>query len=241
MSDNSFCLTRLHVYISSNESNAILTELKNMPCYNLVQVTGLNEQDTINYLSAGQSKDNKEAAVKIFKYFGRLPIAIRFVKAYCSKVRINYEDYSELVEEAENDNINKANKIFNDSASNVYHAIIMPFIPSDGEDTTAVLFWKILCCISYFHYERIPRFALEQCCHNLRKGKAKKPRIENKIQISNLVSKLHDYDMCIESDEENVTFHEAVLNAFRTNKYSVLSNDFKPLEKATEIMSRGGQ
>ena len=91
-----------------------------------------------------------------------------------------------------------------------------------------------MCCISYFHYDRIPRFALEQCCHILREEKVKKPQIRNRIEISNLIIKLVEHGICTETEKGEITFHEIVFNAFRLNKHS---DDFKPLEKAIETMS----
>jgi len=96
-----------HVYISSRQSDAILTEYLNMPCYNFVPVPGFNKLETIMYLNEGQSDDTEDAVVKIFEHFNGLPIAIRVVKAYCIKVKINYEDYFELVEDAEYEMINE--------------------------------------------------------------------------------------------------------------------------------------
>jgi len=150
-------------------------------------------------------------------------------------------EYVDFVEYAEYDITGYESKeVMNEygsSALHVFQAIALPFLPIDQEDSKLILFWKILCCIAYFHYDRIPRFALEQSCHILREGKEKKYRLENKIDTGNLILKLSDYNICLKKDKNYITFHEIVLNAFRLTPYSTLTYEFKPLNEAIKIMS----
>ena len=245
---------RFHVYISTRENHGILPSHQDIPCYNSVLVTGFNEDEAIKCLSEGLPVDQKKATIKIFKHFDGLPIGLRVAKAYCQKLSISYEDYIELVEDVDYDITPEERKavmkMYGTSALHVFHAIVMPFMPRNKDDKVAVLYWKILCCISYFHYDRIPCFALEQSCHILAmeqsclQGNVKRPsRIENKIDVGNLILKLEQHSMCRISDmrevseEREITFHEVILSAFRLNKCSIVSTNFRPLEKAVEIMS----
>ena len=229
--------SKFHVYISSRQSNVLS---KHEICS--VQVKGFSEKEAITYLqNGGLNDEEKNAAHVIYKRFGGLPLGLQVAKGYCKKVRIPYMDYIDLVQDVEYDIINEERKEtvkeYGDSAEHVFQALVMPFVPNDNDDTTAVLPWKIICCISYLHYDRIPRSVLEQCCHILREGKVKKPLIKNRVEVGALISKLMEHNMCTETDEHEITFHEVVLNAFRLNKHSVLKDKFKPLEKAIEIMS----
>jgi len=229
---------KFHIYISSRKSSAIL-ECLDVSSYNLEHVLGFNKQETIEYLKVGECEKEKKAAVEIHKLFGGLPLGLQIAKGYCKKVRISYMYYLDLVQDIEYDIINEEKKIaeeYGESAQHVFPAIVLPFVPNDKDDTTAVLPWKILCCISYFNYDRIPLSALEQCCHILRDVKVKKPHIKNRVEVGSLISKLVEHNMCTETDEGELTFHEVVINAFRLNKHSVLTEDFMPLKKATEIM-----
>ena len=243
--------TSFHMYISTRESDSILLPHSSVHCYHLAPVTGFNEQESIDFLGEGLSEHQKqEVAVKIFRHFDGLPIGLQVAKAYCLKLGITYNDYVELMKDVVDYDIKSEEKqqvikMYGKSALHVFHAIVLPFMPNNEEDATAVLYWKILRCISYFNYDRIPRFALEQCCQVLREEKrekegralAVKSRIESKIDIGNLILKLKEHNMCRVSDNDEITFHEVILNAFRLNEYPVASKDFKPLEKAAEIMS----
>jgi len=241
--------TKFHVYISSREKKPILHD-QDMSCYHLEEVKGFNNKEAIKYLEGGIT-DKQEAAVisdkqkaaedRIVARFGGLPLGLQVARGYCQKVRITYTDYLDLVEDLDYDIIKEEEKEtlkeYGESAPHVFQAIVMPFVTrNDKDDTTTVLQWKILCCISYFHYDRIPRYVLEQCCHLLREGKVKKPQLQNKVDIGRLITELLEHNMCTETDEGEITFHEVVLNAFRLNKHSVLTDHFNPLEKATEII-----
>ena len=232
---------KFHVYISSRQSISLLTgQHQHIPEYSLVQVVGFNEQEAKTYLKVGQSQDNHEAAVKIFRRFKGLPLGLQFAKGYCRIVKIDLWEYIDLVEDPEYDFTSEESKKvimdYGESALPVFQAIALPFFPIEDNDPKAILSWKILCCISYFHYDRIPRFALEQSCHVLREGKVKKPSIKNRIEISKLNTKLVEHGICKETDKGDITFHEIVINAFRLTKFSRLTYDFHPLEKAIEIM-----
>ena len=235
--------TKFHVYITSRENTSVPPAQD--PRYHSVEVKGFNHKEAMEYLGdlkGGLTEINQKAADEIFKRFGGLPLGLQVAKGYCSKVRINYTDYIDLVEDLDYDIINQERmetmKDYDAFALHVFQAIVMPFMPKDVADTTAVLHWKILCCISHLNYDRIPRFVLEQCCHILRETKVKKPKIKNRVDVGSLITKLLEHNMCTETDPEGeITFHEVVLNAFRPNKYSVLKGTFKPLEKTIEIMS----
>ena len=230
---------KIHVYISSRQSNEVLPGL-DIPCYKSEKVRGFNDEEAINYLREDKSAEEIEVALKIVQRFSGLPLDLQAAKAHCKRTRIDYKDYLNLVEVGDYDIINEERqeimKEYGDAAEHVFQALVMPFLPNNEDDTTVVLPWKIMRCISYFHYDRIPRSVLEQCCHILREEKVKKPQIKNRVEVGALISKLMEHNMCTETDENEITFHEVVLNAFRLFKHSSLAENFKPLEKAIQVM-----
>ena len=232
----------IHFYITSNTGNPILKEIETnrMSIYKKEKVTGFDESEALEYLLSN-GKPNKESARKIFQQFSGIPLGLQAAKEYCDNTRIDYSDYLQLLQDTEYDIIRDEKeaitKEFGDSAKHVFQAIVLPFIPSDEDDNIACLHWKILLCLSYFNYDRIPRFVVEYCYSLLRESKVKKTSIMNKADVGKLITKLLDHDMCSETDEKEITFHEVVSNAFRLNRHSALSKPFSPLIKAIEIMS----
>ena len=233
---------KFHVYISSRKCTSLLHAQD--ICYNAIEVKGFNHKEAVKYLSnlkGRVSQTDQKAINHIVKLFGGLPLGLQAAKGYCTEARLSYTNYIDLVEVAEDDIINKEGmetiKEYKELAPHLLHAIVTPFIPKDETDTMAVLHWKILCCISHLNYDQIPRFVLEQCCHILRKAKVKKPQIKNRADVGFLISRLIELNMCTETDiEDEITFHEVVLNAFRLSKHTVLIGKFQPLEKTVEIM-----
>ena len=232
----------MHFYITSRTGNPILKEDETncMSIYKKEKVTGFNKSEALEYLLSN-NKPNEESATRIFQRFSGVPLGLQAAKGYCDDTRIDYNDYLKLLQDTEYDIIRDEEEAitreFGDSAKHVFQAIVLPFIPSDECDNTACLHWKILSCLSYFNYDRIPRLAVEYCCNLLRESKVKKPNIMNKADVGKLVTKLLDHDMCSETNEKEITFHEVVSNAFRLNRHSALSKPFSPLKKAIEIMS----
>ena len=231
---------KIHLYIATRKSKSFLSPNQKVNCYKLEIVKGFNEQEAVSFLDGEVSEEERAAAAKIHKRFGGLPLGLLAARGYCKTARIDYSEYFEVVEDVNYDIIeeekNACRQEYGNKAEHVFQALVMPFMPNDEDDTTAILHWKILSCISYFHYDRIPRFALEQCCHMLRNVEVKKPGVKNKVDIGNLISKLRVHGMCTETDKGEITFHEVVSNAFRLNQHSILKDDFNPLRKAMEIM-----
>ena len=231
----------MHFYVTSRTGNPILKEdeANPMSIYKKEIVTGFDVSEALEYLLSND-KPNKESATKIFQLFNGIPLGLQAAKGYCDDARINYSDYLHLLQATEYDIIRDEEeaitKEFGDSAKHVFQAIVLPFIPSD-EDYTACLHWKILLCLSYFNYDRIPRFAVEYCYSLLHESKVKKTSIMNKADVGKLVTKLLEHDMCSETDKKEITFHKGVSIAFRLNRHSALPKPFSPLKKTIEIMS----
>ena len=235
--------SKFHVYITSRTKFSLLSEdeTRQMNTYKSKYVKGFSQEEAIGYLNLKSNEDVEKAAVKVFERFSGLPLGLQAARGYCKKARISYSEYLDLVEDVDYNILEKEKKEITNEyggcAEHVFQAIVMPFIPCNVSDANAMLHWKILSCLSYFHYDRIPRFALEQCCHLLREKKVKNTKIKNKADVGSLITKLQDYGMCTETDEGEITFHEVVQNSFRLNQHDVLHNAaFDPLKKAIEIM-----
>ena len=237
---------KMHLYITSRKNNPILheDETKDKNINVKINVTGFDEQDALDYLlnQSGLNSKNKAAALQIFKRFSGLPLGLLTAKRYCDETRTDYTDYLKDLEESEFDIIceeqDKIKKEFGNSAEHVFSAVALPFLPAESVDLMTCLHWKVLKCLSYFNYDRIPRFAVEHCFDLvINESQAKVTKRKIKVEIGKLLTKLLEHNMCSETDEGEITFHEVVSHAFRLNSYSIESKPFNPLYQAIEIMS----
>ena len=237
---------KMHIYITSRKSNPILhkDEAENKNINVITYVTGFDEQEALQYLldQSRPNSNNEKVAQLIFKRFGGLPLGLLATKTYCDETRTNYTQYLEDLKESELDIIceeqEKIKKEFGDFAEHVFLAVALPFLPTESADLITCLHWKILKCLSYFNYDRIPLLAVEHCFDLIiseSQVKLTKRNIEK--EVGKLITKLLEHSMCSETDEDEITFHEVVSHAFRSNSLSVESKSFNPLYKAIEIMS----
>ena len=236
--------TKVHVYLSSRKNFNLLETKYRDPFYMMEKVNGFDEEESIEFLKKGMSEDEDEhsSILNIYQRFSGLPLGLIAAKEHCKKARITYSDYLSLVKDVDYDIISKERKAVTDeygrSAKHIFQAIVVPFMPSDDDACAAILHRKILCCLSWFNYDRIPQYVLHQCCHLLRDGKVQNPYMKNKVEVGTLITDLLDHSMCTETDEGEITFHEVVLNAFRFNRNfsSFTTINFNPLILALEIM-----
>ena len=231
---------KVHLYVSSRKNIFLLEDELNRPYYRLEQIQGFNRQEALDYLSLKKIENATDDKSAVFQFFSGLPLGLNAAKAFCKKARINYKQYLELVKDVDYDIINKekeaVKKEYGHSAQHIFQAIVVPFMPRNKNDKAAALRWKVLNCLSYFHYDRIPSYVLKQCCHLLRESKVKNSVLRNEVEVGTLISELLDHNMCSETDEHEITFHEVVLNAFRLNRLSVVEESFNTLKKSLEIM-----
>ena len=237
---------KFHVYISSRKKIFLLRPKYNesIPCYKDEKVTGFDKEESLKFLETGmlEDADDSSSMLEIFQRFSGLPLGLIASKTYCKKARITYSDYLSLVKDVDYNIIDKEKKAVTDeyghAAKHIFQAIVVPFMPSDNDACIGILPRKILCCLSWFNYDRIPQYVLHQCCHLLRDGKVQNPHMKNKVEVGTLITDLLDHSMCTETNEGEITFHEVVLNAFRLNRKCALIRNapFIPLKKSLEIM-----
>ena len=237
--------SKFHVYITSRTKCPLLPEeeAENMKIYKSKDVHGFSEEESKNFLGAGSDLQAQKAAINIHRRFGGLPLGLQAAKSYCRKAKMSYTKYLQRVNDNEYQykvleiEQKAISREYGNLAKHVFQAVVMPFLPSKNPSENELLHWKILLCLSYFHYDRIPRFALEQCCHLLRNRRVKNPKLENEDEVATLVSTLVDYGMCTETDQKEITFHEVVQISFRLNQHKVLHNStFDPVKETVEIM-----
>ena len=236
---------KMHLYITSRKSNPILhkDETKNKNINVKINVTGFDKEEALQYLLEQSPNSNNEAdAQLICERFGGLPLGLLTTKRYCDETRTDYTDYLKDLKEREDKIISeereKIKKEFGDSAEHVFSAVTLPFLPAESDDLMTCLHWKILKCLSYFNYDRIPRFAVEHCFNLIiSESQIKRTKRDIEKEVGKLTTKLLEHSMCSETDEKEITFHEVVSHAFRSNSHSIESKPFNPLYKAIEIMS----
>ena len=223
---------KVHLYISSRKNIVLLEEEPNLPFYKVENIKGFNKKEAFDYLSRGLKPDNSDDILnEVFQFFSGLPLGLNVARAHCKKARMNYKKYLVLVKDVNYDIISKEEKAiieeYGSSAPHLFQAIVAPF-------KTEELQLKILRCLSYFHYDRIPSYVLQQCCHFLRTSQGKHVVLENEEKVGTLITELLERDMCTETDEHEITFHEVVLNAFRLNNLDMENS--VTLKNSVEIM-----
>ena len=235
-----------HVYVTSRIKSPIIAPKmsQHLEGYEVINVTGFNQEEGISFLDRFQGKaiEAREDLIQVFKRFSGMPLGMLAAKGYCQYADLSYKDYLKLAEDNDYDILSDEKEAilqeYGQSAEHIFQAVVMPFMPeeeSTGSSADLDLHWQVLCCISNFHYDCLPRFLLEACCHVIRKQKVKNPVLRNKKDTGILIRMLVDHGMCTKVENgQFITFHEIVQNAFRFKAQSV--HNFNLLVKAMEAM-----
>ena len=234
---------KFHIYVTLR---SLLPETKEefsaMEWLKTLNVNGFSKEEAIIFLKVNNIKpDVEEDLLKVYQRFSGMPLGLLAAKRFCQRSEINYETYLLLAENSDDIFLEEKEAIgqkYGQAVEHVFQAIVMLFFP--GKDTVSIdtretLHWKMLCCISYFHYDRIPRFLLERCCHCIREKKFEKySEVKNEVEVGKLINNLLDHGMCTKKEDDSITFHEVVLNAFRLKQH--FAPNFNPLKKAMEVV-----
>ena len=229
-----------HIYVTSRSKAAVVPQgMPEIECHKTININGFSREEAICFLE-GEASEERDL-VKVCKRFSGLPLGLLAAKSYCKCTGLSYHEYLELANDPESsydipeDEKNAVFEVYGESAEHIFQAIVMVFAPSNDATSEATnILWKILCCVSYFHYDHIPRFLLEYCCHMIRERKVGNVKLRNKADVGQLIRRLLEYGMCSEASDGAITFHEVVQNAFRLKQQ--LTKGFNPLKKATETV-----
>ena len=237
---------KFHIYITSRSTSPVITkEFSALEWHKTLNVNGFSEKESINFLKKADNiePDAEEDLIKVHERFSGMPLGLLAARSFCERRdETNYKSYLLLAEDSDYDILSDEKEAIrreygaSRAVEHVFQAIVMLFDPgiiSEG-DTTQILHWKLLCCISYFHYDQIPRFLLKRCCDCIRRKSVKNPEEQNKADVGELICNLVAHGMCTKQKNGAITFHEVVLNAFRLKQQSVPS--FNPLKKAMETI-----
>ena len=235
---------KFHIYVTSRLKSPIMPWIvsQRMECYKIINIKGFNLEEGINYLKRSDvaNADAREDLFKVFERFSGMPLGMLAAKSYCQYTGLNYKEYLNLSEDISYDISTFEREAilqeYGQSAEHIFQAIVMVFMPEEAESSyeNRGLHWSILSCISFFHYDSIPRFLLEFCCHTLRQNQVNNPSLRNKVDAGILTRKLLERSMCIQSEDVSLTFHEVVLNAFRFAQKS--TEYFNVMKKAIEVL-----
>ena len=241
--------TAFHIYVTSRSKSAIIT--KGMPqidCHKTVNIKGFSKEEAIRFLE-GESSDERDL-VEIYNRCSGLPLGLLAAKGYCQSTGWSYNEYLHLVNNSERtyDILEREKEAilteYGKSVEHIFPAIVMIFF--DATPEAANTLGKILSCVSYFHYDHIPRYLLEYCCHIVSERKMKNVKqskadaelrtisLTNKADVGLLTNKLLENGMGTKTSDGAITFHEVVQNAFRLKQQPM--EDFNPLKKATEAI-----
>ena len=243
---------KFHIYITSRNIRNIFSpeEIHKITIYQTAVLKGFSEKESIALLNEDPNQNSEEvnssiksqkACVKIYERFSGMPLGLKAAKGYCKKSRIDYEDYLQLIDENEMEVKDKESAIndfqeYGESASHVFQAIVMPFKPSIDSNANTSLRWKILSCLSYFHHDCVPRFLLERCCYVLLDDPKLKTKAQVKACAGQLISDLDEFGMCINSDINEISIHQVILNAFRCQHHADAAAKSIIMKKCVEIL-----
>ena len=234
---------KFHIYVTLR---SLLPETKEefsaREWHKTLNVNGFSKEEAIFFLKVNNIKpDAEEDLVKVYERFSGMPLGLLAAKMFCQRSGINYKKYLLLAEDSDDILLEEKEAMrqkYGQAVEHVFQAIVMLFFPGKdtvSSDTSETLHWKMLCCISYFHYNRIPRFLLERCCHCIREKKFEKySEVTNEAEVGKLINNLLAHGMCTKKEDDAITFHEVVLNAFRLKQH--FAPNFNPLKKAMEVV-----
>ena len=232
--------------VTSRKQSPIIAPMmsQHLEGYEVINLLGFNLEEGINFLERfeGEAIDAREDLVRVFERFSGMPLGMLAAKSYCQYTSINYKKYLNLAGDIDYDILSDEKEAilqeYGQSAEHIFQAIILPFMPEEDFTESFAnpnLHWQVLCCISYFHYDCLPRFLFETCFHVIRKQKVKNSVLRNEIDTGILVRKLVEHGMCTEIENgKSITFHEVVLNAFHIKAY--YDQTFNSLKNAMEVM-----
>ena len=233
-----------HVYITSQKISKVFSteEIDEMAIYQPALVNGFTKEEAVEFLNEAANYTHfSHASVKVYERFSGMPLGLKAARGYCRRSRIEYEDYLKIissneaeVKEYESENMFKE---YGESGAHVFQAIVMPFKPSDDLNCRNSLHWKVLSCLSYFHHDCIPRFLMERCCYILLDDPHQKtmPHLV-KAYAGQLISELHEYGMCMESSNNDISIHEVILNAFRFHHHADKDAKLYYMKMSVEIL-----
>ena len=185
---------KFHIYVTLRSLSLVTKEeFSAVEWLKTLNVNGFSEEEAIFFLKVNNIKpDAKEDLLKVYQRFSGMPLGLLAAKRFCQRSGINYKKYLLLAENSDDIFLEEKEAIrqkHGQAVEHVFQAIVMLFFPGKDTvsiDTSETLHWKMLCCISYFHYDRIPRFLLERCCHCIREKKFEKySEVKTKLKLAN--------------------------------------------------------
>ena len=230
---------KFHLYLTCRTDDQVFTEY-NRRAIQSKAITGFNEEEAVAFLNEATKSANSgnKAACEIFKRFSGLPLGLQAARGYCTQSRINYDKYLKLVTHSETalekNEKKMIEKEYGKGAEHVFQAIVMPFLPKDEANAETDLHWNILSCFAYLHHDGVPIALLERCCYMFSDVSSKQMDEVIEANTGELVTKLLNHGMCIELSENEVSFHQVILNAFRVRHQAEKQRFF--MKKAIEVM-----
>ncbi|XP_076815972.1 uncharacterized protein LOC143461915 [Clavelina lepadiformis] len=238
-------ICRFHIYIASRKKIAALSEdeISASSVYKLFKIEGFGEEEGLKFLLDGvkQINNDKEAARQIYHRFSGSPLGLRAAKSFCKKSKINYDEYLDLLTTDSSHILEQEIAVlkeeYGEQFIHVFDAITMPFKKLfDNEEVEDRLQWKVLCCLSYMNYDRVPRFLITECFQKLNQARNETISLSN-VKSGKLITQLSDHAMCSVTDEEDITFHEVVTHAFRHQSKASSIEGFDPLQSAILVLA----
>ncbi|XP_009862375.4 uncharacterized protein LOC104266850 [Ciona intestinalis] len=212
-----------HIYMATRHQTVLENvESKKISSYRSIRVKGFNEDEGIKYLlSRNQgfyetvSDSEKEAACQVFQRFSGSILGLKTAKGFCERSQISYEEYMIELVEGEEDlhalEVQQLENVYGTNVRHIFQAITLPFRGNDAVNR------KVMSCLSYLHYNSIPRELLNKLFYHFlsENGDMRRKFGQSKIKAGQLISMLNEFDLC--ENGKDLKLHEVVLHAFRVS------------------------
>ncbi|CAK8692578.1 unnamed protein product [Clavelina lepadiformis] len=240
---------KVHIYIASHRKSDIFEhqEYSHIPCYKMELVKGFEINEGVRFLLDQEDNSNEEiknAANELSQKFSGSPLRLQLAKSYCRRKIIDYADYLHILSvEFDHGPMDIPDDPVKDITTGVLEAITLLYPINRRSEKDAVLAWKVLSCLSYLHHDCIPKFVVERFCQELRDdaGRFSTNRdveVFNKLEAGNIIRSLLDQGLCNQNDENEITFHNIVMQAIHREQMNRPGEeDFDPLKEAACIIA----
>ena len=242
----------LHLYIASRTESSVLRKDERIKSsiYVKKRIRGFNKSESLEYLelNSEMSDQDENERILIFKRFGGLPQGLQTAKNFCLDHNKRYSDYLNMINkfeyrifEAEKNDIKSE---FGESAEHLFQAMVFSIVALDKLDQPDLKYprLKILSCLSYLHFDRIPWSTLELCYKILckRKLKNKKTDFNTTVFVGKLITCLCDRDMCskMKNNDNELAFNDVLMTALRLHHFLPSNSVFNPLENAVKVLHK---
>ena len=240
----------LHLYIASRTESSVLRKIESIKSsiYVKKRIKGFSKSESLEYLelNSEMSDQDENERILIFNRYGGLPQGLQTAKNFCLDHSKRYSDYLNMINKFKYRIFEKEKKDikseFGESAEHLFQAMVFSIEALDKLDHPDLKYprLKILSCLSYFHFDRIPGTALKFCYEILCKSKSKNKKTDFKttVFVGKLITCLRDRDMCSKMKSDELAFNDVLMTALRLHRFLRVKISFDPFKNAVKVLHK---